>query len=99
MTKMYELHEKTVMADVDEKHYTATVSVFALDDLVKEVNDLTQLKTVLGKIKEELHTPNRGTCDYFIVDRIDEIIEEYEAENGEIEINEEKEDPDIEEER
>ncbi len=39
MTKVYELlNEKRIMADVDEKHHTATVSVYALDDLVKEVN-------------------------------------------------------------
>ena len=49
------------------------------------LKDLQRLKTVLGEIKEELHTPNRGTCDYFILDRIDEIIGEYEAEKGKVE--------------
>lgn len=39
MTKTYELaNGKMIMADVDEKHHTATVSVFALDDLVEAVN-------------------------------------------------------------
>ena len=39
MTKIYELpNEKKIMADVDEKHHTATVSVYALDNLVKAVN-------------------------------------------------------------
>ena len=39
MTKTYELlNEKTIMADVDEKHHTATISVYILDDLVKTVN-------------------------------------------------------------
>ena len=39
MTKTYELpNEKMIMADVDEKHHTATVSVYALDDLVEAVN-------------------------------------------------------------
>lgn len=39
MTKTYELpHNKTIMADVDEEHHTATVSVYALDDIVKAVN-------------------------------------------------------------
>lgn len=39
MTKTYELpNEKMLMADVDEKHHTATVSLYALDDLVKAVN-------------------------------------------------------------
>ena len=39
MTKIYELpNDRTIMADVDEKHHTATVSVYALDDLVETVN-------------------------------------------------------------
>lgn len=39
MTKMYELpNDKTITADVDEKHHMATVSVYALDDLVEAVN-------------------------------------------------------------
>lgn len=39
MTKVYELpNEKRIMADVDEKHHTATVSVYALDNLVEAVN-------------------------------------------------------------
>lgn len=39
MTKTYELpNEKMLMADVDEKHHTATVSVYALDGLVEAVN-------------------------------------------------------------
>lgn len=39
MTKIYELpNEKRLMADVDEKHHTATVNVYALDNLVEAVN-------------------------------------------------------------
>ena len=39
MTKPYELpNKKMIMADVDEVHHTATVSVYALDDLVEAVN-------------------------------------------------------------
>lgn len=39
MTKTYELpNDKMIMADVDEKHHMATVSVYALDDIVAEVN-------------------------------------------------------------
>lgn len=39
MTKTYELpNNKRLMADVDEKHHTATVSVYVLDDLVESVN-------------------------------------------------------------
>ena len=36
--------------------------------------------SVLDKIKEEINSPNRGTCDYFIVDSIEEIIDKYKAE-------------------
>lgn len=32
---------------------------------------------VLDKIRAEINSPNRGTCDYFIVDRIEEIIDKY----------------------
>lgn len=35
------------------------------------------LAEILNKISAEINTPNRGTCDYFIVDRIEEIISEY----------------------
>lgn len=33
--------------------------------------------SVLDEIEKEINTPNRGTCDYFIVDRIEEIINKY----------------------
>ena len=47
MTKTYELpNEKMIMADVDEKHHTATVSVYALDDLVEAVNKAGQWNPV-----------------------------------------------------
>lgn len=35
---------------------------------------------ILDEIIEIINTPNRGTCDYFIVDRIEEIIEKYRQE-------------------
>ncbi len=39
MTKIYGLvNDRSIMADVDEKHHTATISVYILDDLVAEVN-------------------------------------------------------------
>ena len=34
-------------------------------------------ESVLDKIRAEINSPNRGTCDYFIVDRIEEIIDKY----------------------
>lgn len=39
MTKTYELpNERMIIADVDEKKHTATVSVYVLDNLVETVN-------------------------------------------------------------
>ena len=38
---------------------------------------------ILEKIRAEINSPNRGTCDYFIVDRIEEIINKYKAESEE----------------
>lgn len=58
MTKVYELpDDKKIMADVDEKHHTATVSVYALDDLVAEVNkksDGISFDKVVEDIKQEI---------------------------------------------
>lgn len=34
-------------------------------------------ESVLDKIEKEINSPNRGTCDYYIIDRIEEIINEY----------------------
>jgi hypothetical protein len=36
---------------------------------------------VLDEIEKEINSPNRGTCDYFIVDRIEEIINKYKSES------------------
>ena len=37
-------------------------------------------ESILDEIEEEINSPNRGTCDYFIVDRIEEIIDKYRKE-------------------
>ena len=50
----------------------------ALDMAIKALEQI-------DKIEKEINTPNRGTCDYFIVDRIEEIIDKYKAESdGEV---------------
>lgn len=38
-------------------------------------------ESVLDKIMTEINTPNRGSCDYYIVDRIEDIINKYRAES------------------
>lgn len=53
MTKTYELpNEKMIMADIDEKHHTATVSIYALDNLVESVNRT-------GRWKEDVDNSRR----------------------------------------
>ena len=51
----------------------------ALDMAIKALEQ----EPILDKIEKEINTPNRGTCDYFIVDRIEEIIGKYKAESKE----------------
>lgn len=52
MTKTYELsNERMIMADVDEEHHTATVSVYVLDDLVKEANKVDVLEQIRAEIQ------------------------------------------------
>lgn len=43
--------------------------------------DRNMLLNVINDIQAEINTPNRGTCDYFIVDKIEEIINKYKAES------------------
>lgn len=40
-------------------------------------------ESVIDKIEKEINSPNRGSCDYFIVDRIEEIINKYKKESEE----------------
>ena len=47
---------------------------------MREAIKALEQETILGKIEKEINSPNRGTCDYFIVDRIEEIINKYKAE-------------------
>jgi hypothetical protein len=50
-----------------------------LAEWLKDYKRLLEQEPVLDKIEEEINSPNRGTCDYFIVDRIEEIISKYKA--------------------
>lgn len=43
--------------------------------------DRDALLNVIDNIQAEINTPDRGTCDYFIVDKIEEIINKYKEEN------------------
>ena len=47
--------------------------------------DRDKLLNVINDIQAEINTPNRGTCDYYIVDRIEEIINKYKDESEDAE--------------
>ena len=78
MTKTYELpNEKMIMADVDEKHHTATVSVYALDDLVEAYTD-EKIK-IIAEIERE-RSFQRAIDEYDIATGLRkalEIIDKY----------------------
>ena len=56
-----------------------------LAEWLKDYKRLLEQEPVLDKIRAEINSPNRGTCDYFIVDRIEEIIDKYKASPAEAE--------------
>lgn len=43
--------------------------------------DRDALLKVIDDIQAEINTPDRGTCDYFIVNKIEEIINKYKEGN------------------
>ena len=45
--------------------------------------DRDRLLDVIAQITEEINSPNRGACDYAIVDSIEEIIKKYKVESEE----------------
>lgn len=72
MTKVYELpDDKRIMADVDEIHHTATVSVCALDDLVAEVNKKSD-GIPFEKIMDDIYDLDR----YYIHDKAGYVTDE-----------------------
>lgn len=81
MTKTYELpNEKMIMADVDEKHHTATVSVYVLDDLIEAVNKTGRWIPVSERLPEErewMGTKRFGTT------KSDEVYVTLETPDGE----------------
>ena len=88
MTKTYELpNEKMIMADVDEKHHTATISVYVLDDLVEAANKadvLDKIRAEISDFEEEVfNRPNTDYSDYAAVRYCLEIIDKYRNEVSE----------------
>ena len=48
-----------------------------IENLPTVTPERPNVNDVLDKIRAEINSPNRNTCDYFIVDRIEKIINEY----------------------
>ena len=53
--------------------------------LAEWLKELKAHREAFVKIKEEINSQNGGICDYFIVDRIEEIINEYRPKEGDAE--------------
>ena len=51
------------------------------DNIWNKADKYDKLIKVLDEIKAEIDTPNRGSYDYYIVDRIEEIINRYKVES------------------
>ena len=69
------------MADVDEEHHMATVSVYVLDDLVKEANKAVALEQIRAEIEDTLYVDSLifGELFDFKNGKIsaDDVIEEF----------------------
>lgn len=62
---------------IRELEFAKFTDDYMLHETVDEaIKLLKQDSDMLDKIRAEINSPNRGTCDYFIVDRIEEIIDE-----------------------
>ena len=56
-------------------------NAYEVDKALSMAIKALEREPILDKIRAEINSPNRGTCDYFIVDRIEEIINKYKAES------------------
>lgn len=61
----------------DNFNYTLTPKE-VFDDAIR----LLEQEPIIDEIMAEINTPNRGSCDYYIVDRIEEIINKYKGEEA-----------------
>lgn len=78
MTKTYELsNERMIMADVDEEHHMATVSVYVLDDLVKEANKADVIDKIRAEIAEYKDDKVIHAEQNEMIDIVLEILDKY----------------------
>lgn len=72
---------KLMCACVDVKQTCADIldslQTYSFPDSAENKGEDSEIDGVLDRILAEINTPNRGTSDYFIVDRIEQIISEY----------------------
>lgn len=64
-----------VWLDIESGH-PETETYHFVSTAVKALEALQDIKAIV-----EINAPNRGTCNYFIVDKIEEIINKYKAES------------------
>lgn len=57
--------------------YAIAEAIIFLKESAENKGEDSKIDDILDRISAEINTPNRGTCDYFIVDRIEQIISEY----------------------
>lgn len=50
------------------------VGGISLDMAIEALEQNVKLKEAIEKMDEWVHSGNRGNCDYFIVDQVEEII-------------------------
>lgn len=71
-------------AEIIERLKEIYYRLYAITDHRKTLEACLKLlekeNDVIDKIMAQINTPNRGACDYFIVDKIEEIISEYRGE-------------------
>lgn len=75
ITYLEEMKEAYIEGEGFERH--PLPEYYAIECAIKALNQ----ESVLDKIRAEINSPNRGTCDYFIIDRIEEIINEHKTES------------------
>jgi len=51
-------------------------SIIFMAEIMRRLREMISVE-VIDEIEDEINSSNRGTCDYFIVDRIEEIIDKY----------------------
>ncbi len=77
--------ENGIKAGNHEEGYENYPHINNMDDIIETIKYADSVKQepktdILDKIMAEINTSNRGTCDYYIVDRIEEIIKDYKNE-------------------